>query len=62
MKAGGKFQLGYAAGNSAVDWFDKEFTASPGKWVGARIGLYMLRNNITNDAGYVDVDAFRIGK
>ena len=62
MKAGGKFQLGHASGNAAVDWFDKAFTASPGKWVGARIGLYMLRNNITNDAGYVDVDAFRIDK
>jgi beta-xylosidase len=62
MKAGGKYLLGYTAANSKVDWFDKEFTASPGKWVGARIGLYMFRNNITNDAGYVDVDAFRIDK
>jgi beta-xylosidase len=38
----------------------KSFTAKPGRWVGAKLGLFCLRNNITNDAGYADVDWVRI--
>lgn len=38
------------------------FAMMPGKWVGAKLGLYCLRNNITNDAGYADVDWFNIIK
>ena len=39
----------------------KTFTAKPGRWVGAKIGLFCTRTNITNDAGYVDIDWIRIG-
>ena len=39
---------------------EKSFTAKPGRWVGAKIGMFCLRNNITNDAGFADVDWFRI--
>lgn len=31
-----------------------------GKWVGAKLGLFFTRNNITNDSGYVDIDWVRI--
>lgn len=34
----------------------KTFTAKPGKWVGAKMGLFCSRKNMTNDAGYADVD------
>jgi beta-xylosidase len=37
------------------------FTATPGKWIGAKIGLFCIRKDRTNDAGYADVDWFRIG-
>ena len=40
----------------------KTFTAKPGRWVGAKIGMFCTRTNITNDAGYADVDWFRIDK
>ena len=40
----------------------KTFTAKPGRWVGAKIGLFCTRTNITNDAGCADVDWFRIEK
>ena len=40
----------------------KPFAAKPGRWVGAKIGMFCLRNNITNDAGFADVDWFRIDK
>jgi beta-xylosidase len=39
----------------------KTFTAKPGRWVGAKIGLFCVRKNITNDAGYADIDWVRIG-
>lgn len=36
------------------------FTAMPGKWVGARLGLFCTRTTSTNDAGFLDVDWWRI--
>ncbi|HEX8737099.1 MAG TPA: glycoside hydrolase 43 family protein [Pyrinomonadaceae bacterium] len=36
------------------------FKAREGKWVGARIGLFFIRNGKFNDAGSADVDWFRI--
>jgi beta-xylosidase len=36
------------------------FTAKPGRWVGAKLGLFCTRANKTNDAGFADVDWFRI--
>jgi beta-xylosidase len=35
------------------------FKAKPGKWVGAKLGLFSTRINITNDAGYADIDWIR---
>jgi beta-xylosidase len=40
----------------------KTFTAKPGRWVGAKVGMFCSRPNITNDAGFADVDWFRIEK
>lgn len=40
----------------------KTFTAKPGRWVGAKIGLFCTRTNITNDAGFADVDWVRFEK
>jgi beta-xylosidase len=38
------------------------FTAREGKWIGAKIGFLALRNGVTNDAGNVLIDWFRINK
>jgi beta-xylosidase len=38
------------------------FKAAPGKWIGAKIGFFALRDGITNDAGSADIDWFRIEK
>lgn len=37
-----------------------EFVAEPGKWKGAKMGLFCLRRSETNDSGYADVDWFRV--
>ena len=38
------------------------FTAKPGKWVGAKVGLFATSTTKTNNTGYVNVDWFRIEK
>ena len=40
----------------------KTFTAKPGRWVGAKIGMFYTRHNTTNDAGFADVDWIRVEK
>ncbi|MGB3005049.1 MAG: glycoside hydrolase, partial [Chitinophagaceae bacterium] len=34
--------------------------AKPGRWVGAKLGLFFSRFNKTNDAGFADIDWFRL--
>jgi beta-xylosidase len=36
------------------------FIAKPGRWIGAKVGFFALREGVTNDAGFVDIDWFRI--
>jgi len=40
----------------------KTFTAKPGRWVGAKIGMFFTRTNITNDAGFADIDWIHFDK
>ena len=39
-----------------------QFTASPGKWKGAKIGLFCFGKGHTNDSGFVDFDWFKISR
>ncbi len=36
------------------------FQAKPGRWIGAKIGYFAIREGVTNDSGTVDIDWFRI--
>ena len=36
------------------------FTATPGKWIGAKMGFFATRENTTNDSGYADIDWFKV--
>ncbi len=36
------------------------FQAEPGRWIGAKTGMFCTRQTQTNDAGWIDVDWFRI--
>ncbi len=38
------------------------FKATPGKWIGATVGLFCTRIQKINDAGFADVDWFRVEK
>jgi beta-xylosidase len=36
------------------------FTAREGRWIGAKVGVFITRPKFTNDGGWMDVDWFRI--
>ena len=56
----GSCQFSYSKDGVSYQIIEKIFAAKPGKWVGAKIGLFCLRKNMTNDAGFADIDWFRI--
>ncbi len=38
----------------------KEFTAAPGVWIGAKVGLFSINPNIEESRGYADFEWFRV--
>lgn len=62
MEKGGVCHFRFSDNEERVTTVAGSFTAKPGRWVGAKVGMFCLRNNITNDAGFADVDWFRIEK
>ena len=63
VQEGGECHFGFSTdGEKLLLTLVKPFTAKPGRWVGAKVGMFCLRNNITNDAGFADVDWFRIDR
>lgn len=59
MKKDGTYHFLYSEDRDTYTTIVKSFSAKPGKWVGAKLGIFCLRNNNTNDAGYADIDWFR---
>lgn len=53
-------RFGYSVDGIQFNYSNRNFTATEGKWVGATLGLYCTRKQTTNDAGYVDLDWFRV--
>lgn len=60
VEKGGVCHFRFSDNEERITTVARSFTAKPGRWVGAKIGMFCLRNNITNDAGYADVDWIRI--
>lgn len=46
-------------GNNFIE-AGEPFTAEMGRWIGAKMGLFCTRTTQTNDAGFVDVDWWRV--
>ncbi|QEK53060.1 glycosyl hydrolase 43 family protein [Pedobacter aquae] len=57
---GGICKWFYSTDNKKFLPVAEPFTALPGKWVGAKVGLYAVRNTQINDSGYADVDWFKV--
>lgn len=49
----------YSTDNVNFKNIGTQLKAMPGRWVGAKVGLFSNRKTVTNNAGYTDVDWFR---
>ncbi|MFI5452795.1 glycoside hydrolase 43 family protein [Pedobacter sp. UC225_61] len=59
---GSKCQFSYSFDGDKFTNVNDIFQAEPGKWIGAKVGLFSVREQQINDAGYADFDWFRIEK
>jgi beta-xylosidase len=57
---GGKCIFSYSTDGQKFINAGEEFTAEPGRWKGAKIGLFCTREATTNDSGYADFDWVRV--
>ncbi len=58
---GGRTELGVSQDGEAFAALGEPFQAQPGRWVGAKVGLFARRGSEpAREAGYADVDWFRI--
>jgi beta-xylosidase len=60
LTQGALCQFSYSLDGSSFKTIGEAFKAKPGRWVGAKVGMFFTRQNKTNDAGVADVDWFRI--
>ncbi len=58
---GAKCRFSYSLDGKDFTAINDIFQAEPGKWIGAKVGLFCVRDQQTNDSGYGDFDYFRIG-
>jgi len=56
----GQCRFSYSADGINFNMWDQQFTAEPGRWIGAKVGIFCIRSTQTNDAGYADFDWFRV--
>ncbi|MFC0773620.1 glycoside hydrolase family 43 protein [Terrimonas alba] len=57
---GGVCEFSYSEDGKTFKAIGDKLTAKPGRWVGAKVGLFCTRTAKTNDSGFVDVDWFRV--
>ena len=62
VSPGAVCNFSYSADGKSFEKIPGSFTAKPGKWVGAKFGLFATSTFKTNDAGYADIDWFRLSK
>jgi beta-xylosidase len=62
VESGGACVFAYSVNGTDFMEVPAVFQAKEGKWIGAKVGIYALRNAQTNDAGFADFDWFRIKK
>lgn len=60
VNKGGNCQFSYSTDGKKFSAAGTQFTATPGKWIGAKLGMFATRDTQINDSGWLDVDWFRI--
>jgi beta-xylosidase len=62
VRGGAECNFSYSNDGTAFTPVGKPFKVREGKWIGAKLGFYAVRNGVINDAGSADIDWFRIDK
>lgn len=60
VEKGGVCHFLYSIDGKNFTETEDSFTAVPGRWKGAKIGLFCTRAKSTNDAGWLDVESFSV--
>jgi len=60
IMAGGKVQFSHSGDNRRFTPLGDVFTAKPGHWIGAKIGLFIIAPPGASATGHVDADWFRV--
>ncbi|RDC56729.1 glycoside hydrolase [Pedobacter chinensis] len=59
---GAKCQFSYSEDGTNFTNVGDEFQAAAGQWIGAKVGLFAVRDTQTNDSGIAEYDWFRVDK
>ncbi|MBN2806246.1 MAG: glycoside hydrolase 43 family protein [Prolixibacteraceae bacterium] len=59
VNEGGICQFAYSTDGQQFTNIGKTFTSRAGRWIGAKVGIFALKEQSTNDSGYADYDWFR---
>jgi beta-xylosidase len=62
VRVGAVCEISYSLNGTDYHTTLTALVAKPGKWVGAKIGLFCTRTIKTNDSGFADFDWFRVQK
>jgi len=60
VAAGAKCQFSYSEDGINFTNVGDEFQATAGQWIGAKMGLFAIRDTQTNDSGIAEYDWFRV--
>jgi hypothetical protein len=61
FREGGRYQFSYSTDGDEFTRIGSELTAKPGRWVGAKLGLF-ASGPAGGSPGYIDVDWFRVSR
>ena len=60
VRPGAVCQFHYSTDGEEFEPIGEPFTAKPGRWIGAKVGLFCTAPKNTDPTGYADFDWFRI--
>ena len=60
VSAGANVQFSYGVDESAFIEAGASFVARPGRWIGAKVGLFALASRPGAEYGYADFDSFKV--
>ncbi len=62
VEKGAVCTFAYSTNGKRFKTVGEAFNAVPGRWIGAKVGYFARRNDVTNDAGTLDIDWYRVTK